>query len=328
MGESQETSRILRPRATRVINLSGQKIPSSSFAKIQDVDSDGFAEIIKPDEDSINPALLVITPSSIIPSGAKAVAFPAETGKLYVEHDPSEEEDPVNGDSFGTVEDEWFGQVGKSGFIVLGASGGRAKISPFRQTLLKTGISFWIGTKQGTPPGFSEFTSGLVARLQWTCRITNTGFREFQNSVCDFEGLSNHPTKGFPAPDSFFVVLESAAVGIASLSMLGGVVADTLSCELDLDIITAPIDFSAGSPTFTPIDSLAGVNIKSFPFSTSFQTRNARLGLPVFGRFVGPGHGIETIHGVRISPGSEVMNDNHNTEFRVTNLDAVHIIGL
>lgn len=324
MGKHQETDQTLVGDGIRIINLSGQEIPFLSFGEIQDVDSDGNLEIVRPTADSIPASRLVLTGPTIIPNGKPAIAFPAEAGKLWIVHNPSED-DPEPLDSFGTVKDEWFGEGGKSGFIVHGVRGGRANVSPFRAGLLRAGVTFWTGTNQGIPPG-SEGTSGPSNRFSWTNSITTTGFRVFQAGVCDFDGVANHPTKGFPAPDSFCVIAGVSGQQVSN--MVGGVVATTMLAEMDLDIITEPFDFSVTDPTFITVQSLVGVILKSFAFRMSFETRNSLLFNPSYGVFVPPGHGIETIHGVRLNVGSESMNTSHNAAFSVSNFNSILIVGV
>jgi len=119
------------------INDSGEEIPANSFVHITGVDADTLIVTCdKPDADSITADnLLIVTGAvpSLGPDGeaARSFGWPAELGKQWVAIEDGGTE-ATNGDTFGTVEDEWYGEVDKTGFTALGGTEEAALVSPFR----------------------------------------------------------------------------------------------------------------------------------------------------------------------------------------------------
>ncbi len=250
MTDNLQTDQILSPRATRVINLSGEKIPPSSYAKIQDVDIDGFAELVKPDADGIDASLLVITTSSIIPDGATGVAYPAESGKLYVAQDPSGDI-PANGDSFGTKEDEWFGEKDQSGFIVLGAQDGRVKLSPFRSRVLSV-KRFFRGSKD--PNAAEEFSFFKQLEVNRASTIGDT----LQRNMFFMFTLADVTTPITSSTDFIFTLAGKFQ------SIIWAMASDqAMSVTWDIIAITQQVDVSGGPLTFDEIQALTGQSINS-----------------------------------------------------------------
>lgn len=110
-----------------VLNLAGEDIPQRSFAVLAYNASQNAYTVTKPDADSIAPARLVVVTAPIVANGRGYAVLP-ENGKVWVTHDGTE---PDPDDTFGTVEDQWYGSSASTGFRVACASGGRACVSPF-----------------------------------------------------------------------------------------------------------------------------------------------------------------------------------------------------
>jgi len=110
----------------KIKNVSGEIIPAWSFAHITDK-IDGVYQINKPNADSLSAALLCIIPTAL-PIDANGEGTKPEDGKVSITYNGTI---PSNGDDFGTVSGQWYGEQGKTGFKVLSASGGYASISPF-----------------------------------------------------------------------------------------------------------------------------------------------------------------------------------------------------
>lgn len=99
-------------------NAAGEDIPKFSIAKVDSLSS-GVPQLVKPDADNLSPALLVITGGAAIPAGATgALVMPAVLGIGWATYNGAA---PSTGDQFGTVEDQWYGEKGNTGFTALGA---------------------------------------------------------------------------------------------------------------------------------------------------------------------------------------------------------------
>lgn len=120
-----------KPRDTRtenIINMSGESIPPASFMKRDGLDSEGRQKVIKPDEDNLSAAMLMVSPALVaIPAGKSSIGFAATIGGLQVTYNGTA---PEAGDDFGSVANQWYGEADKTGFKTGGVSGGRAITSP------------------------------------------------------------------------------------------------------------------------------------------------------------------------------------------------------
>ena len=124
----------------KIKNVSGEIIPARSFAQITDK-TDQYYEIDKPDADSISAAMLCVV-ATPIPIGAQGTATKPEDGKFTVAYNGDV---PSNDNDFGTVENQWYGEKDKSGFKVLGASGGYASVSPFSDNGISATLMGFLG---------------------------------------------------------------------------------------------------------------------------------------------------------------------------------------
>jgi hypothetical protein len=155
--------RVLDPRSIPVYPDAGEKIPAASFAEIASYDSAGRAVLVKPTEDNLTAARLVITPGHDLPDNATgAYAYPASQGQLPVNYDGDA---PAAGDDFGTEADNWSAVKGNTGFRCSGTSGGRAVVSPFNDIEFKTssmGDFTYHDYSQGGPGGNFTFERDWV----------------------------------------------------------------------------------------------------------------------------------------------------------------------
>lgn len=137
-------NQLFAARAVPAHNDSGEEIPPHSYAKLDGTYTDTVPNAIKPDADSIAAALLLVTGAVAVPIGAPFAAVPAVAGMLEVEANSTA---PGNGDDFGTVSGEWYGEKDKTGFKCNGVRGGRALTGPFsdgsgsRVTFAVTGVT-------------------------------------------------------------------------------------------------------------------------------------------------------------------------------------------
>lgn len=120
------------PRQKMIYNASGVTIPAFSFVMLTGAFNAGAYSVTKPNADSLDPAMLLITGAAPIPAGRKALAIPATAGQTWV---TSLDHGQDVGDTFGTSSGYFDGIGTSTGFKVsaVDASGGRVCISPFRQ---------------------------------------------------------------------------------------------------------------------------------------------------------------------------------------------------
>lgn len=131
-------------RAENIINMSGEVIPPASLMQRDGLDSDGRQKIIKPEEDSLSAAMLMVSPALVaIPADVSSIGFAATTGGLQVTCNGTA---PEAGDDFGSVANQWYGEKDQTGFKVGGVSGGRAVVSPFSSGgIIPLSVSYSIG---------------------------------------------------------------------------------------------------------------------------------------------------------------------------------------
>ena len=127
----------------KIINNSGVVVPPGSFCLKDDVDSDGFLQVIKPDEASLSANKLVITsPYFEIPVGGKSIAMEANSGGLAVKYSSTA---PTKNQAFGTQASSFEGLAGNTGFTADGVKEGLAYASSFRDSGIVLDINWILG---------------------------------------------------------------------------------------------------------------------------------------------------------------------------------------